>query len=179
MNSFLKLFVLFLQEAGFALGNSYAAISPLRKKLTASDLLTEEEFDNSLAIVQAMPGVFSINLAVYLGHKICGWKGSIAAAVGTLLPAFAILLILSIFFNGVQDNKHLSAFLKGVRPGIIAFIVLAVIRMLKTSGIALANVWLPIGTIASIVFLGISPAYIIIAIVFAAILYAVTIRPNE
>ena len=71
MNSFLKLFVLFLKEAGFALGNGYAAISPLRKKLTASDLLTEEEFDNSLAIAQAMPGVFSINLAVYLGHKIC------------------------------------------------------------------------------------------------------------
>lgn len=179
MNSFLKLFVLFLQEAGFALGNGYAVISPLRKKLTASDLLTEEEFDNSLSIAQAMPGVFSLNLAVYLGHKICGWKGSIVAALGTLLPAFAILLILCICVNGVQDNKHLAAFLKGVRPGIIAFIVVSVIKMLKRSGITLANIWLPIGTIASIVFLGISPAYIIIAIVFAAILYAVTIRPHE
>ena len=179
MNSFLKLFVLFLKEAGFALGNGYAAISPLRKKLTATALLTEEEFDNSLAIAQAMPGVFSLNLAVYLGHKICRWKGSIAAALGTLLPAFAILLILTICFNGVQDNKHLAAFLKGLRPGIIAFIVVSVIRMLKRSGIALANIWLLIGTIASIVFLGISPAYIIIAIVLAAILYAVTIRPNE
>ncbi|EHG20857.1 hypothetical protein HMPREF9332_01977 [Alloprevotella rava F0323] len=179
MNSFLKLFVLFLKEAGFALGNGYAAISPLRKKLTATALLTEEEFDNSLAIAQAMPGVFSLNLAVYLGHKICRWKGSIAAALGTLLPAFAILLILTICFNGVQDNKHLAAFLKGLRPGIIAFIVVSVIRMLKSSGIALANIWLLIGTIASIVFLGISPAYIIIAIVLAAILYAVTIRPNE
>lgn len=179
MNTFLLLFIIFLEKAGFALGNGYAAIAPLRKSLTAKDFLTADEFDNALVIAQAMPGVFSLNLAVYLGHKVSGWKGSIAATLGTLLPAFIIVLILAIVFGGIQNNQYFEAFLKGVRPGIAAIIILSVFKIRRSSGITLANIWIPIGAVAAIAFLGISPAYIVAGIVIAAVLYAVTIRPNE
>ena len=60
----LSLFLTFLKAGGLTLGDGYATIHPVRRALVEKYGWTDEEsFTNDLATVQAMPGIFNINLA--------------------------------------------------------------------------------------------------------------------
>ena len=93
-----SIFRLFLLSGGLAIGDGYATIQPIRKAITKNQQwMSEEDFDAHLAIVQAIPGIFNVNLAAFLGHKLKGWPGSVVALAGMVLPPFALLVLVAQF----------------------------------------------------------------------------------
>ena len=125
-----------------------------------------------------MPGIFNINLASLLGHRLMGWKGSAACLLGMVLPPLVILVVFATFFNDFRKFPAVESFLRGARPAIVALIALPCFQMWKKSGITLSTVWIPVGAAIGIGLLGVSPTLIILGLTLLGLLYAVVPEVN-
>ncbi|MDE6403240.1 MAG: chromate transporter, partial [Muribaculaceae bacterium] len=100
MNIYLQLFFTFLKIGTFTFGGGWAMISIIEKEIVdKKQWLAREEFLDLLAIAQAVPGILAVNISVVVGDKLRGMKGSVAAACGTILPSFLIILLIAIFLT--------------------------------------------------------------------------------
>ena len=175
-----QIFCLFLKTGGLTIGNGYAVIHPLRTALTRSkNWMEEEEFDRQLAIVQTIPGIFNVNLAAYMGHRLGGWMGCAAALLGTILPPFVLLLLVARFYEPLRQMSAMHSFLLGARPAIIALLLLPCLKILRKSSLSLSTIWIPIGAAVAIVLLGISPVYIIAGFTLIGVIYALQVLMHE
>ena len=168
----LDLFIAFFKIGAFTFGGGYAMISVIENEIVnKKKWLSDQEFVDMLAMVQSLPGPISINSSVYVGYKQKGVLGAIAAAVGTALPSFIIILLLAIVFTDVNDHPTIEKIFKGIRPAVVALIVAPLIRLAKKTGITYKTVIIPI-VAALVVWLGnISPIYIIIGAALGGIFY--------
>lgn len=107
----LTLFLTFLKSGGLTVGDGYAIIHPLRRAIVETNgWMTADEFAEHLSLVQAMPGIFNVNFATYMGRQLLGWKGSAAALLGMLLPPIVILIIFATFFNDFREFPAVHSF---------------------------------------------------------------------
>ena len=158
-----------------------------QEALTGEQVLAEgdgaameaERYEHCATVAKAMPGVFSINLCTLLGRELHGKAGSLAAVSGLLLPPFVIMVFIAGLFGDVRTQPQMAAFLRGVRPAVIALLVIPVVRTLRSTNITLANVWLPIGAAVAIWLLGLPPFVIVLGIIIPGLLYGFFIKPNE
>lgn len=174
------LFVCFMKAGGLTIGDGYATIAPLRKAITHDhQWMSEEEFDTQLTLVQAVPGIFNVNFAAFLGYRLNGWKGCAAALAGMVLPPFLLLLLIARFYRPLSQAPLLHSFLMGARPAIIVLLLLPCFKILKKSSLSLSTIWIPVGAAIAIVLMGISPVYIIGGFTFIGILYAIQVMMSE
>ena len=176
----LTLFLTFLKSGGLTVGDGYAIIHPLRRAIVETNgWMTADEFAEHLSLVQAMPGIFNVNFATYMGRQLLGWKGSAAALLGMLLPPIVILIIFATIFNDFREFPAVHSFLRGARPAIVALIALPCFQLWRSSGVTLSTVWIPVGAAICIGLLGVSPSLIILALVFLAVLYAIMVHATD
>ncbi len=133
--------------------------------------LTKEEFLDIMAVSQATPGIFAIDMASHIGYKVSGLKGAILSALGNILPSLVIILLVAFFFRQFKDNVYVDAIFRGIRPAVVALITLPVFSMARSARITRRNVWLPIVSTLLIWWLGVSPVYIIAAAGIGGYLY--------
>ncbi len=93
--------------------------------------LDGKEFLNMMALAQAAPGLIAINSAIFLGHRLYGWKGVIACVLGAALPSIVIILLIAMFFTNIRENATVEAVFRGIRPAVVGLIVAAVIRLVR------------------------------------------------
>ncbi len=123
--------------------------------------LAKGEFIDLLTIAQSAPGPIALNTGVFVGYKMRGYAGAIAALMGIVVPSFTIILLIALFFGGIRDNAIVDAAFKGMRPAVVALIVVPVISLAK--GMHWSMILL-IALSALVVWgAGISPIYVIIA----------------
>lgn len=174
------LFLLFFKSGGLTLGDGYAVLAPLRKAIVDEQKwMTRDDFDRQVALVQAVPGIFNVNLAAFLGYALLKWKGCAVALLGMVLPAFAILLLFAGVFDNVRDDHVVKAFLQGARPAIVVLLVLPLLQIVRKSNIMLSTVWIPIGAAIAIVLLGVSPVYVVAGLTVLGVLYAVIVMSYD
>lgn len=108
--------------------------------------LPADEFLDLLAVAQAMPGILAVNIASVIGDRLKGLKGSVVAALGTILPSFCIILGIAIFLtpDTIKNNATLTSIFKGIRPAVVALIVAPVITTARAAGITWRTVIIPI-----------------------------------
>ena len=105
--------------------------------------LEKEEFLDLLAVAQSMPGILAVNISVVVGDKLRGLKGAVAAAFGTILPSFLIILAIAIFLTPEAITSNPTLF-KGIRPAVVALILAPVFTSAKSAGIGWKMAWIPI-----------------------------------
>jgi len=66
----------------------------LREFVQDRDWISEEDFLNGLAISQALPGINVKNMAIWIGHRLFGWRGALVAVAGIVVPPGIIIIIL-------------------------------------------------------------------------------------
>lgn len=108
--------------------------------------LTADEFLDLLAVAQAMPGILAVNIASVIGDRLRGFKGSIVAALGTILPSFCIILAIAIFLtpDTIKNNATLTSIFKGIRPAVVALIIAPVLTTARAAGITWRTVIIPV-----------------------------------
>lgn len=146
MNIYLQLFFTFLKIGAFTFGGGWAMISIIEKEIVEKHgWLEREEFLDLLAVAQAVPGILAVNISVVVGDKLKGARGSIAAAIGTILPSFLIILAIAIFLtpDTIKNNPVISSIFKGIRPAVVALIIAPVLTSAKSAGITWRTVWIP------------------------------------
>lgn len=163
-NIYLQLFMTFMKIGTFTFGGGWAMIPIIEREVVDKHKwIDREEFLDELAVAQSLPGILAVNIAVLIGNKLRGVKGSITAALGTILPSFAIILAIAIFFVHIYDNPTVESIFKGIRPAVVALIVVPVLTTAKSAGITYRSIIIPI-VVAVVIWLGIiSPVACIMA----------------
>ena len=144
---FLQLFVTFFKIGAFTFGGGWAMISIIEREIVDKHhWLGKEEFLDLLAVAQSLPGILAVNISVAVGDKLRGVKGSVCAALGTILPSFMIILAIAIFLTPdmIKNNSILSPMFKGIRPAVVALIVAPVISAAKAAKLNWKTAIIPI-----------------------------------
>lgn len=168
----LKLFVTFFKIGLFTIGGGYAMIPLIERDVVERNRwVGKEEFLDLLAVAQAAPGVFAVNISIFIGYKLRGVSGAVIAAVGNVLPSVLIILAIAFFFSSFSDNRVVNNVFMGLRPAVVALIAAPVFSVAKSARIGWTNVWIPILSALLIVCMGVSPIYIIMVAILAGILW--------
>lgn len=129
-NTYLTLFVSTFLLSAFTFGGGYVIVPMMKKKFVDQlKWIEEEEMLNLIALAQASPGAIAINTSILLGYRVAGIVGATITILGTVLPPFIIITVISFFYNAFRDNNVVSAVLKGMQAGVAAVIADVVINM--------------------------------------------------
>jgi len=163
LNIYWDSFKTFFKIGIFTLGGGYAMIPLIEEEVVNHHKwVSKEEMLDLIAIAQSCPGVFAINIAIFIGYKLNKVRGAIATAAGTALPSFLIILIIAMFFHQFEDNKVVAAMFKGIRPAVVALIAVPTFNLAKRAELNKFTLWIPIVSALAICLLGVSPIWIII-----------------
>jgi chromate transporter len=105
--------------------------------------LEEEDFLSGLALGQIMPGANVANLSLYIGQRLRGSSGAVAALLGMLLPPMVVVLVLAALYDRLAGILWLHRFVDGMAAAAIGLTVVVGIRAcrrLERSGIPWAIV---------------------------------------
>ncbi|MBQ0101399.1 MAG: chromate transporter [Firmicutes bacterium] len=131
-NKYLDLFLSFLKIGAFTFGGGYAMIALLENEFVSKKgWIDKDEFLDIVAIAESTPGPIAINSATYIGYKVGGVLGSTLATLGVVLPSFAIIYAISLFFDAFLGFKVVKSAFKGIQACVIYLILSAGIKMFK------------------------------------------------
>lgn len=168
------LFITFFKIGLFTIGGGYAMIPLLQREVVEhKGWLTDQDFLDLMAIAQSAPGVFVVNMAIFVGYRVRGKRGSVACAIGAAMPSIIIILAIALFVGNYRDNEIVENVFKGIRPAVIALILTPSIRLASKAGLNKWNWWVPVATALVIWWFGVSPVWIILGAIVGAVLYYV------
>ncbi len=159
----LQLFTIFFKIGAFTIGGGYAMIPLIEAEIvTKKGWVAKEDFLDLLAIAQSAPGVFAVNIAIFIGYRLRGVRGCIVTALGAILPSFLIILCIALFFLRFKENPTVEAIFRGIRPAVVALIAAPTFNLAKAAKINRYTIWIPIISALLIWLLGFSPIWIIL-----------------
>lgn len=131
-SSLSSLFWAFLKIGSTAFGGFMSLISVVQNEIVERRrLLTQEEMLNGISLATILPGPIAVNVTAYVGYRLKGVPGAIAAATAVTLPAFLLLLGLSYAYFAYGAIPAVGQFFKGFIPAVGAVIVAAAWNMGK------------------------------------------------
>jgi chromate transporter len=123
--------------------------------------IDDKSFRDGLSFCQMIPGATAMQTSAYVELKIRGWTGALASFIGFGLPAFAFMVILSLFYFQTATLPASLAVFRGLQVITIAIIANAAISFGQSS----LQKWLHgmISIIAAGLFLfGVTPILVIL-----------------
>ena len=116
----------------FTFGGGYAMIALLENEFIAKrHWIEQDEFLDMTAIAESTPGPIAINSATYIGYKMAGVPGSVAATLGVCIPSFVIIYIISLFFDAFLAISVVAHAFRGIQVCVVYLILSAGIKMLR------------------------------------------------
>ncbi len=158
----IKLFATFFKIGLFTFGGGYAMLPLIQKEMLAQGWLTIEQFLDIVAVAQMTPGAIAINNATFVGYKIAGLWGILAATLGVISPSLIIIAIVATLMNKFSDHPYVEAAWKGIRPAVVGLIMVAVISLGKEAIIGIEGLGISIVAFLLITTTKIHPITIII-----------------
>lgn len=125
-----KLFLSTLYLSTFTFGGGYVIVTLMKKKFVDDyHWIDEEEMLDLIAIAQSAPGAIAVNGAIVVGYKLAGIAGVFVSILGTIIPPFVILSVVSLFYTAFQKNEVVRLLLSGMQAGVAAVIASVVYEM--------------------------------------------------
>ena len=159
-----KIFCVFAKIGAFTIGGGYAMIPLIRDEMSRRGWIPEDDLPDIVALSQSAPGVMAVNISIFAGHRLRGLKGSIVATLGSVLPSFLAILAIAMFFTAFKDNPWIAKAFQGIRPAVIALILVPMVDMARKS----CKKWwawlLAVLSLVAVAFLPVSPIYIILCV---------------
>ncbi|WP_455628623.1 chromate transporter [Parabacteroides chinchillae] len=170
------LFLTFVKIGTFTIGGGYAMIPLIQREVVDRGWLSKEDFIDLFSVAQSLPGIFAVNISIFVGYKLKKTPGSIICALGTIIPSFLIILAIALFFTGVKDNVWVEKAFKGLRPAVVALIAVPCLTTARSIKLSYAQMVIPIGA-ALLIWLGdVSPVWIILAAIIGGLYYGLKIK---
>ena len=163
---------LFLKLGTTAFGGPAAHIAMMHDEACERrKWVSEDRFLDLLGAANLIPGPSSTEMAMYLGYERAGWRGLIAGGVCFILPAMLIVLALAWAYLKYGSIPQAVWLLYGIKPVVVAVIVQALWKLLKTA------VKGPLLAVAGCIVLG---SYLVglnpVALMFASGLFVMAVR---
>ena len=126
------LFLSFLKIGLVGFGGGIAVLAQIRTlTVRKRHWLTDSEFAEAVALAQSLPGTSAGNLVTYIGVRLRGWRGAIAAMGGFILPSMLIMIALAIMYKHVHTLAGSERFFHGLNGAVVALILVTAWRMGK------------------------------------------------
>ena len=123
-----------LRIGAFTFGGGYAMIPMMRQDFVEKEKwISDEDIVDVFAVGQSLPGVIAVNVSVMIGYRIAGVAGGILAALGSVLPSFAVLAVVTLFYQSFITNAYVIGFMRGVRGAVVALFASAVVKLYRQS----------------------------------------------
>ena len=117
MHTLLDLFLSFLQIGLFSFGGGYAALPLIQEQVvTQHGWLSRSEFTDLITISQMTPGPIAVNSATFVGIRLAGFLGALAATFGCILPSCILVTVLSYLYLKYRKMSMLQGVLETLRP---------------------------------------------------------------
>ena len=119
----------------FTFGGGYAMVPIIQREvIDRRGWVDRDEFIELLTLAQSAPGPIALNTSVFVGYKMRGYAGALAALLGVVVPAFTVILIVAIYFAQFRENVYVNAAFKGMRPAVVALIVSPIVSLSRGMG---------------------------------------------
>lgn len=167
-----ELFATFFKIGLLTIGGGYAMVPVIQQAVVRDqNWLTDEEFMDALALSQSAPGALAINSSVYIGYKLKGLKGAAVSALGTALPSFLIILIVSLFFFKLREVEYVEKAFRGIRAAVVAMIALSLVQLLEVVKFKARGYAVFIAASVALVFFSINPIWVLLTGGLGSLLY--------
>lgn len=170
------LFLTFVKIGMFTIGGGYAMLPLIQREVVDRGWLSKEDFVDVFAVTQSLPGIFAVNISIFVGYRLKKTPGAICCALGTILPSFLIILLIALFFTQVRDNEWVERAFKGLRPAVVALIVVPCLTTARSIKLTKLQLIIPMAAALLIWQVGVSPAWIILAAIAGGLYYGLKIK---
>ncbi len=134
MNLYLDLFFTFAKIGVCTFGGGYAMLPILQREIVEKrGWATDGELTDYFAIGQCTPGVIAVNTATFVGQKLKGIPGGIAATLGLVFPSIVIIMVIAAFLQNFADLPVVVHAFAGVRACVCALILSSVLKLRKNA----------------------------------------------
>lgn len=163
----IELFLTFLKIGAFTFGGGYAMIPLIQKEtVEVKKWIKDEDILEIVAIAESTPGPIAVNSATFVGYKTAGTLGALFATFGVVLPSFVVISVISLVLSEFEHLNVVKYAFFGIRAGVLALIVKALVSMMKKSEKKLIPALISLG---AFIFSGILGINVILILICAAV----------
>jgi chromate transporter len=121
----------FLRAGALTFGGGYVIVPMLEAELVQGrHWLTAQAFVDAMTLGQVTPGPVVIT-STFVGYTIGGLAGALLATVAVFLPAFVLVLFVSISLDRFRSSPGIQAFLRGIQPAVVGLMVAATATLVR------------------------------------------------
>lgn len=174
-NTLWTLFTTFLKIGAFTFGGGYAMIPLIQRDIAHKHKwITDDDILDIIAIAESTPGPIAINAATFVGYKVCGFWGSFFSTFALVLPSFFVISLISLFLTHFGEYTLVRYAFMGIRAGVLALIVKALISMYKQCPKNVFSYCIMALAFLSVAVFKVNVLYVIIASGILGLIYSLT-----
>lgn len=129
----LHMFASFLRLGITAFGGPAMMAYVRKMAVEQKKWIDPESFQDGVALCQTIPGATVMQMAAYVGLCVRGVRGAMASYLGFGLPAFVLMLALSVAYARTHSLPAVASVFSGLQAVIVAIVANATISFGKTS----------------------------------------------
>ncbi|MBQ2763714.1 MAG: chromate transporter [Firmicutes bacterium] len=130
--SVFQIFFAYFKIGCMAFGGGYTMLPLIEKEFVQKHhTITQDALYELFTLSMSLPGLIAVNMAMFLGHKIKGYRGSFAAAFGIMLPSILIITVIATFFHSFSEIPAVQSCFKGLNIAVLVIIAHALWSLLK------------------------------------------------
>ena len=131
---YIQLFISFFQVGLFSIGGGYAALPLIHNQIVElHSWMTMGEFTDLITIAEMTPGPIAVNSATFVGIRIAGIGGALAATFGCIFPSLMIVTFLAFLYCHYKGSSLIQSVLFCLRPAVVALIFSAGLSIAQTA----------------------------------------------
>lgn len=168
---YLELFKTFFLIGLFSFGGGMANMELMRSRVvTQHGWMTTGEFTDIISIAEMTPGPLGINIASFVGTRVAGVPGTLAATLSYVLPSLVVVMILARVYYKYRNLDGVRGVLNGLHPAIVAMVLAAALKIV-------GNAWW--GGLENVNFSDTNVAAVALTLVFLVLLQKKKLGPVQ
>ena len=171
----LQIFIAFFRSGMLGYGGGPSSIPLVHKEVVDTyKWMDSDEFGDTLALANALPGPINTKMAGYIGYRVGGIAGMLTALFATSVPTIILMIVLLTSLNAFKDKPWVQGAANAVVPVVAVLLGTLTWDFIKKSAKSpLGWKWTGVFVIGSIILLqaiGLHPAFLIFGLLLIALL---------
>lgn len=174
------IFLLFLKAGCMIFGGGIVILPILEEEAVKKrGWVTSQELVEYYAVSQVIPGINIPDVSMFIGYKLRGKSGAIAAGLGIVLIPFVIMVSIAAFLNAIINNQFVQSAFWGLEIGTIIIVINALKMVWKNSIKDKFTLLLFSAILLISVFTNLSPFWIVLTAVFLGVGKGFLLKESE
>ena len=171
MQKIWELFITFVKMGSITFGGGMAMLPILQREVVErKHWVTEEELMDYYAIGQCTPGIIAVNTSTFVGQKVAGALGGIAATLGFVFPSLVIITLIAGLITNFSHLAWVKNAFAGIQVCVCVLIFNATVKLLKKAVVDRRTAVIFLVVLVSSLLLNLSPVWFVLLAALAGIL---------